>query len=146
MLDKLVAFIGILILFLFCFFSCIVLYVGMVKWFQLQSEANLIAEGMAQYGGYTNTLNGQLRDFCAQSNFKPGELTVTVNPSGGPVPYGQPVSVSISYPFNQAVDIGLFSGAINLPMQVSAAGVSHYVENVITGASPVQVYYCAPSP
>ncbi|MQL53972.1 hypothetical protein GFC01_17250 [Desulfofundulus thermobenzoicus] len=145
MLDKIITFIGILIFFLFCFFSCVVLYVGMVEWFQLQSEANLIADSMAQYGGYTNIANQQLKTFCEKGKLNPGAMTVTVEPSGGPVPYGQPVSVRISYPFNQVVDAGIFSSVINFPMRVSAGGVSHYVTNMVTGTSPVQVHYCTPS-
>lgn len=145
LLDKIVAFIGILAIFLFCFFGCVALYVGMVEWFQLQSEASLIADSMAQYGGYTNIANQHLKTFCVKHGLNPAALSVAADPPGGPVPYGQPVSVTMSYPFNQVVDAGLLSAVVNFPLRVSATGVSHYVQNMVTGASPVQVYYCVPS-
>jgi len=141
-------FFAVVVFLFFIFAGGLVLFVGVSKWYQLQAETQFIAATVGEYGGYTTVADQALQDFCVQKNFDPAELTVVVDPPGGyPVYYGSTLSVSMSYPFDQVVQLGHMSYLVfplDFQMRTYAAVISTYVPQMGPG-TPLQATYVSPS-
>jgi len=148
MLEKPVMFFAMVVFLFFIFAGGLVLFVGVSKWYQLQAETQFVAATLGEYGGYTTVADQAIADFCTQKNFDPHDLTVTVNPPGGyPVCYGNGLSVSMSYPFDQVVQLGRMSYLVfpvGFQLKTYAAALSTYVPQMGPG-TPLEVTYVAPS-
>lgn len=106
------------------------------KQYQLQDEADFIAETQGKYGGYTTVAHEHLLEFTRDRNFDISKMEVEVSAPDEPVPWGTPVSTTIRYQHQVKV------GNLITPFYVELIGegwdVSRYVEGkyAVTYMSP----------
>lgn len=105
MLEKFIAFLGVLMLLIFFVAGGTVVMVGTVKHYQLQTECQVLANIMSRSGSYDNICDQSLASFCQKSNISPGDLQVEASPSDT-ASYGDTVEVKIKYPFKVQLSVG----------------------------------------
>ncbi|MEW6727595.1 MAG: hypothetical protein ACOYU7_10130 [Bacillota bacterium] len=124
MLDKIIATFGALFIIL-GFTMAGTLFCGMIgQWYAIENQAQFLAASQGKYGGYTTEADEALRDFCRDFKLDRSEIEVDVSAPGGPVPWGQTVTASITVPFK--FQVGSFVATFTVPLTGYGRAVSSY--------------------
>lgn len=138
-LERYAGLVGALIALFMLFMGGVAVYSGVTKWWQLQAETQFIAGMVGEYGQYTQAAQDELTGFLSAKKFESSQLELSIsyqpgNPLPGqsvtgqaPAPYGTPITVEMSYPFNAEIfGFNILPQDFNLKTYFSV--VSTYVE------------------
>jgi|GEM_PF-3690104 len=132
MLEKLAAFIGILMLLIFFVAGGTVVIGGTMKLFQLQSQTQILANMMSRSGYYNDVCEESLTSFCDRSHISRNDLEVETVPTdtGDMSFYGDTVKVRINYPFRLRLSVAGMEELFNFDMKTEAGATSTFMSGI----------------
>ncbi len=95
-----------------------------VAWGSVQNEAQSVAMIMSQQGGFTLTAENAIDQYLQSAGYSQTDTTITVTDPGGAIPFGTPVSVSITVPFQ--FQVGSFF-SFPAPLTGTGRAASSYI-------------------
>lgn len=129
MLEKYAAFIGILMMLIFFIAGGTVVIGGAIKWYQLQTQSQIIANMMSRSGYYDDICEQSLTSFCQRSNISRNNLEVDTIPAGtGSISmYGDSIEIQIRYPFRLGLSAAGMEEMFNFDLRTKAGATSTFM-------------------
>jgi len=89
---------GWMMLFMVSVSGCVFVSMG-VAWGGVQNEAQSVAMVVAEQGGYTQTAETAIDGYLQSHNYSSSDTTIAVTSPGQEIPFGEPVEVDITIPW-----------------------------------------------